>query len=186
MPVYRNKREYTFPRTLRPYMQLTGTQTPSLAGRGHARAAEPVCSYSPAGALYTSLVEEAQDLATSVLPASLVVVHDAVRRSQDDVAELARWQQVDDPLLNSVRSHVEARGNDAALVDAANQIDDDLASAVVIDNLKLANVACGCEDEKEGRYVVGQHSASRSFLCKLRSWRCADCLPRSASAAARA
>ena len=45
------------------------------------------------------LVEKAEDLATGVLPLGLLVVHDAVRRGEDDVAELTRGQQVDHPLL---------------------------------------------------------------------------------------
>lgn len=36
------------------------------------------------------LVEEAEDLATGVLAAGLLVVHDAERGRQDDVSELVR------------------------------------------------------------------------------------------------
>ena len=35
---------------------------------------------------------------------------------QDDVAELTRGQQVDDPLLNAARLNVKARRDDAALL----------------------------------------------------------------------
>ena len=58
------------------------------------------------------------------------------------MAELARGQQVDDPLLDGVSRHVEAGRDDAALIDAADQVDDDLAGPVVINDLELANVAC--------------------------------------------
>eukprot|EP00966_Prymnesium_polylepis_P083303 1929634-Prymnesium_polylepis.1 len=39
------------------------------------------------------LVEEAEHLPARVLPLGLLVVHDAVRRGQDNVTELARRQQ---------------------------------------------------------------------------------------------
>ena len=87
-------------------------------------------------------VEETEDLTSRVLPPRLVMVHDAIGCGQDDVAELARGQQVDHPLLDGVRRHVEAGRDDAALIDAADQVDDDLAGPVVINDLELANVAC--------------------------------------------
>ena len=88
------------------------------------------------------LVEETEHLASCVLPLGLLVVHDAVRSGQDDVAELASRQQVDYPLLNVMVADVEARGDDATLVDAPDQINNDFAAAVIIHNLKLANVPC--------------------------------------------
>jgi hypothetical protein len=36
---------------------------------------------------------------------------------------------------------VEARGDDASLVQAADEVDDDLAAAVVVDDLELTDVA---------------------------------------------
>lgn len=88
-------------------------------------------------------VEEAQNLATSVLPARLLVVNNPSRGCEHDVSELARREQVVDPLLNVAQLQIEPRGDNAALVDAASELHDDLAAAVVIDNLELANVACG-------------------------------------------
>jgi hypothetical protein len=88
------------------------------------------------------LVEEADDLASDVLSASLLVVHDAGRGGEHNVAELTRWQQVDNPLLEVAELDVVAWGDDTALVQAAVELDDNLAVAVVIDLLELANVAC--------------------------------------------
>ena len=76
-----------------------------------------------------------------MLAAGLLVVHDTVGGGEDDEAKLTAGQQVGDPLLHLVNLNVEARGDDTALVQAAVKLDDDLASAVVIDDLKLTNVA---------------------------------------------
>lgn len=54
-------------------------------------------------------IEEAKKLATSALSSRLLVVHDTVRRGNDDVAELARREEVADPLLVAISGHVESR-----------------------------------------------------------------------------
>ena len=77
-----------------------------------------------------------------MLPPGLLVVHDAGRGGEDDVTELTRGQQIDDPLLHVLELDVVAWGDDAALVQAAVELDDDLAAAVVVDLLELADVAC--------------------------------------------
>lgn len=87
------------------------------------------------------LVEEADDLAGNVLSAGLLVVHDTSRGGQDNVAELTGRQQLDDPLLEVGETDVVAGGDDTSLVETAVQLNDDLAGAVVIDLLELANVA---------------------------------------------
>ena len=87
------------------------------------------------------LVEEAEDLATGLLPLRLIVVHDAVGRGEHDVAELAGREQVGDPLVDVLERHIEARADDAALVDAARQLDHDFPGPVVVDDLELADVA---------------------------------------------
>lgn len=87
------------------------------------------------------LVEETKNLARNVLPPGLLVVHDTGRGGEDDVAELTRGEQLDDPLLEVTELDVVAGRDDTGLVDAAVQLDDDLAVAVVIDLLELANVA---------------------------------------------
>ena len=80
--------------------------------------------------------------ATYVLSPGLLVVHDAGRGGEDHLAERARGQQEGAPVLDRVDRDVEAGRDDAALVEAAVQLDDNLAAAVVVDNLELADVAC--------------------------------------------
>lgn len=87
------------------------------------------------------LVEEANDLARDVLATGLLVVHDTSGGGQDNVAELTRGQQTDSPLLEVCKLDVVAGRDDTGLVETADQLDNNLARAVVIDLLELANVA---------------------------------------------
>ena len=88
------------------------------------------------------LVKEAENLASDVLPPSLLVVHDASRGGEHDVTELTGGEQVDNPLLKVVELDVVAGRDDTALVQATVELDDDLAVAVVVNLFELANVAC--------------------------------------------
>jgi hypothetical protein len=65
-----------------------------------------------------NLVEEAEDLSSNVLASCLLMVHDTSRGGEDDIAELTRWQQLDNPLLKVTQLDVVARTNDAGLVKA--------------------------------------------------------------------
>ncbi len=87
-------------------------------------------------------VEKSEDLATSVSASRLLVVHDAIRSGQNDEAELPRWQQLSGPVLNRGKGDVEARADNTALVDSANEVHNELAASVVVNELELANVAC--------------------------------------------
>ena len=102
-----------------------------------------------------TLVEEAEDLATSVALAGLFVVHDAQGGGEDDEAELAGGQDVADPLLEGLDVNVEAGADRAALVEATVEVDDDLAGAVVIDELELTNVAVLLHDLEELDHNLG-------------------------------
>jgi hypothetical protein len=87
------------------------------------------------------LVEEAEDLATGVPALRLVVVHDAVRGGEDEAAELTRGEKVLGPVLNAVNGDIEAGRDDAALVDATVEVNNDLPGALVVDDLELVEVA---------------------------------------------
>ncbi len=77
-----------------------------------------------------------------MFPSGLFVVHDARTSSEHDEAELSRRQQLDNPLLEISELDVVTRRDDTSLVEAAVELDDDLAVSVVIDFLEFANVAC--------------------------------------------
>ncbi|KAI3476406.1 hypothetical protein L1887_62058 [Cichorium endivia] len=87
------------------------------------------------------LVEVAEDLAGNVLATGLLVVHDTGRGGEHDVAERTGGQELLHPVLDLAELHVEAGRDHTALVDAAVELDHDLARAVVIDLLELADVA---------------------------------------------
>jgi hypothetical protein len=56
-------------------------------------------------------------------------------------SELTGRQQIDDPLLEITELDVVAGGDDTGLVEAAIELDDNLAVAVVVDFLVFADVA---------------------------------------------
>ena len=76
-----------------------------------------------------------------MLPAGLLVVHDSGRGGEDDIAELAGREQLGDPLLKVAEADVVAGADDTALVEAAVELDNDLAVAVVVDLLEGTDVA---------------------------------------------
>lgn len=76
-----------------------------------------------------------------MLPTGLLVVHNPGRGGKDDVTELTRRKELDNPLLEVAELDVVAGRDDTGLVDAAVELDDNLAVAVVVNLLELANVA---------------------------------------------
>ena len=88
-----------------------------------------------------SLVEHTKDLATSVLAASFLMVHDTSRGGQDNITELTGRKQVGGPLLKIGKLDVETGGDDTALVDTTDELNNNLAGTVIVDLLELANVA---------------------------------------------
>lgn len=84
-----------------------------------------------------------------MLSAGLVVVEDTSGSSQDDNTEPTSWEQQVNPRLNLVNLDVETRRNDTSLVQSAVELDDDLARAVIIDLLELADVTMALHDTQE-------------------------------------
>ena len=86
------------------------------------------------------------------------MVHNSGRSCEDDIPELTRRQQLDNPLLKVRYSNVVSWRDDASFIDAiarrsatgikhewemcvpAIELDDDLARSVVIDLFKLSNI----------------------------------------------
>lgn len=91
---------------------------------------------------YVRLVNETEDLASNVLPAGLLVVHDTSRSGKDDVAELTGRKELVDPGLDVINLDVETGGDDTNLVKTAVKENSDLTGTVVINELEVLNVAC--------------------------------------------
>ena len=72
-----------------------------------------------------------------MLPPGLLVVHDAPGGGHYHVPELSGGKEVVGPLLNISDGHIEPGGDDAALVEAAGKVDNNLASSMVVNDLKL-------------------------------------------------
>lgn len=88
------------------------------------------------------LVEKSNDLSCDMLSSGLLVIHDTSTGGQDNVAELTRRQQLDNPLLKVAKLDVVAGRDDTGLVEAAVELDDNLVAAVVVDLLEFTNVSC--------------------------------------------
>lgn len=87
------------------------------------------------------LIEVAEDLASNVFSAGLLVIHDTRRGGKNHVAVRTSRKHVRHPALNLGERNAETRRHNPALVDTAIERDNNLASAVVIDNVELADVA---------------------------------------------
>merc|ERR1719379_1202160 len=76
-----------------------------------------------------------------MLPASLFMVHDAIRRCQNQMPKLARRKNVAGQLLDASQADVETWRDHAAFVDAANEVDHHLARAMVVNDLQVTDVS---------------------------------------------
>ena len=72
-------------------------------------------------------VEVSENLTTGMVRSGLIVVHDTLVGSQDDVTELSRWEDVVDELLEVLELKVESWGDNTALVKSSVEVNDDLA-----------------------------------------------------------
>lgn len=78
---------------------------------------------------------------------------DTLGGGQDEVSELSGGKDVAGPLLILINQDVVVGRDDSTLVDAADQLHNDLLAPVVIDDLKLTNVVVLLHDPQE----LGQH-----------------------------
>lgn len=90
---------------------------------------------------YDDLVKESKDLASSLLSTSFVVVHDAISGGEHNVSKATSWEHVLHPLLYLMNGAIKAGGDHTTLVDTADQVYNNLAVAVIIENLEFTNVA---------------------------------------------
>lgn len=60
----------------------------------------------------------------------LLVVHDAIGGGENDVSELTRGEELDNPLLHVPKLNIVARADAATLVETAIQRYDDLPVAI--------------------------------------------------------
>lgn len=87
-----------------------------------------------------------------------VVGEDALRGGNDDVAELPTGQNGGGPPLESRELDVVARRDHTALVDAADELNDDLLGAMVVDDFELSDVAVLLHELEEADDEEGDRS----------------------------
>ena len=86
-------------------------------------------------------VEETEDFATDMLCTSLVVVHDALVGCEDEDTELTRGKHGVGEVFELAEGEIETGWDDTAFVEATVEVDNNLATAGVINDLKLVDVA---------------------------------------------
>jgi len=104
---------------------------------------------TPNAPAISSLIKESNDLSGNVFPSRLLVVHNTGGSGENDVTELTRWKELDDPFLEVRQANVISGGDDTSLVQAAVQLNDNLARAVVIDLLEFANITMLLHDTEK-------------------------------------
>ncbi len=72
--------------------------------------------------------------------AYLFVIHDSKRSRHHNVSELTRRQKIVGPLLNGSQLQVEAGRNNTALVQTTNELNNNLAAAMVVNDFELTDV----------------------------------------------
>jgi len=77
------------------------------------------------------------------------MVKNARRGGQNDNSKPTRRKQQVDPRFNLGDLNIESRRDDTSLVEATIELDYDLASTVVINDLKFTNVAMSLHDTQE-------------------------------------
>lgn len=65
------------------------------------------------------------------------------------MSELSGGKNVVGPFLELINQDIIVRGDDSALVNAANELNDDLLAPVVINDLELTNVVVLLHDPQE-------------------------------------
>lgn len=69
------------------------------------------------------------------------MVHDTSGGGKDNITKLTGRKQLNDPLFHIRKTDVVTGRDASSFIDAARELNDDLARAVVIDLFELANVA---------------------------------------------
>ena len=86
------------------------------------------------------------------------MVHDALVSGEDKSSELTGGEHGGAEVLEVLELDVEVGGDHTALVQSSVEVDDDLASAGVVDDLELTDVSVGLHDLEELHEGLGDGS----------------------------
>merc|ERR1719446_1857606 len=95
------------------------------------------------------LKEKSENFASDVSFSGIFVVDNTGGSCKNNMSELSGWEQVILPFFHVGDGDVVSWGDNTAFVDSAVQVDDDLASSVVIDLLEFSDVAVLLHDSEE-------------------------------------
>ena len=84
-----------------------------------------------------------------MLGTGLVVVHDTQVSGEDDDTELTGWQDRVGEVLEILKFEIESWGDDSTFVESSVQVNDDLSSASIIDDLEFRDVSVLLHDLEE-------------------------------------
>ena len=86
------------------------------------------------------------------------MVHNALVSGKDKSSKLTRGQHGGAEVFEILELDVEVGGNHSALVESSVEVDDDLASAGVVDDLELTDISVGLHDLEELHEGLGDGS----------------------------
>jgi hypothetical protein len=81
-----------------------------------------------------------------------------MRSGEHQDSELTGRKELVGPFLNILEGAVEAGRDDSRLVETAQKVDDDLARAVIINNLELTDVTVLLHQAQEGNDDLGSRA----------------------------
>ena len=87
------------------------------------------------------LKEHSENLSTSVFLTRFLMVKDSMRCGKHNVAKLPRWEQFCLVILEIFELDIESRANRDTLVQASEEVNDNFAAAVIVDNLEFADIS---------------------------------------------
>ena len=94
-------------------------------------------------------VEETEDLATDLLLLGLLMVHNTLVGGEDHETELTGGENWGGEVFEVLQLQVETGWDNTALVETAVQVNDNLASASIINDGELVDVALGLHQTED-------------------------------------
>ena len=86
------------------------------------------------------------------------MVHDSLVSGEYKSSELTGWEHSIAEVLEVLELEIEVWRDNTALVESSVQVDDDLASTGIIDNLEFSDVSVGLHDLQEFDEGLGDWS----------------------------
>jgi len=103
-------------------------------------------------------VEVSEDLATDMLLTGLFVVHNTLVGGEHDETELTGGEDGGGEVLEVLELEIETGGDHTALVESSVELNNDLASAGIVDDLELVDVSMSLHDSEELDENLGDRS----------------------------